>query len=176
MHVIKQAEQERHYSILAAESARIMEAVKLGEYATTEHLSFCMGMAQEYQCKPLESDKQNFYRFLCTIYRYGQVQGIRAERARRRKRSGVPASTHCIKPLTDEEVWNVMKGEAGRLDIQATFDYFSNLVEVDKEEMEGHSRLEKMMWIVRHAHLNGFEKALRNYNDVVKEAVRNENR
>ena len=40
MHVIKQAEQERHYSILAAESARIMEAVKLGEYATTEHLSF----------------------------------------------------------------------------------------------------------------------------------------
>ena len=68
-----------------------------------------------------------------------------------------------------------MKGEAGRLDIQATFDYFSNLVEVDKEEMEGHSHLEKMMWIVRHAHLNGFEKALRNYNDVVKEAVRNEN-
>ena len=60
-----------------AEAARIIEAVKLGEYATTEHLSFCMGMAHEYGCRPLESDKQNFYRFLCTIYRYGQVQGIR---------------------------------------------------------------------------------------------------
>ena len=71
-------------SLPVAEAARVMEAVKLGKYATTEHLSFCMGMAHEYGCRPLESDKRNFYRFLCTIYRYGQVQGIRAERARRK--------------------------------------------------------------------------------------------
>ncbi len=176
MHEIKQAEQKRHYSLPVAEAARVMEAVKLGEYATTEHLSFCMGMAHEYGCRPLESDKQNFYRFLCTIYRYGQVQGIRAERARRRKRSSTPASTHCIKPLADEEVQSIMKAEAGRLDIQTTFDYFTDLVEADTEEVEGHNNLEKMMWIVRHAHLNGFGKALRAYNDAVKEAVRNENR
>lgn len=85
MCVIKQAEQKKHYSLPIAEAARIMEAVKLGEYATTEHLSFCIGIAQEYECKPLESDKWNFYRFLCTIYRYGQVQGIRSERARRKR-------------------------------------------------------------------------------------------
>lgn len=84
MHEIKQPEQNRHYLPPAAEAARIMEAVKLGEYVTTEHLSFCMGMAQEYECRPLESDEWNFYRFLCTVYHYGQVQGIRAERARRR--------------------------------------------------------------------------------------------
>ena len=41
-----------------------------------------------------------------------------------------------------------MKGEAGRLDIQTTSDYFADLVEADTEETEGHSNLEKMMWIV----------------------------
>lgn len=85
MHEIKQTEQKRHYLPPVAEAARIMEAVKLGKYATKEHLSFCMGMAHEYGCRPLESDEQNFYRFLCAIYCYGQVQGIRSERGRRKK-------------------------------------------------------------------------------------------
>ncbi len=168
----EQAEQETFYNTLAADEAiPIMEAVRLYQYSNCGELRFCGNMARLYGCIPLDSDGDNLLNFLCTLYHYGQVQGIRAERARRRKRSNIPAEhTHCIKPLTDEEVQSIMKGEAGRLDIQTTSDYFADLVEADTEETEGHSNLEKMMWIVRHAHLYGFEKALRAYNDAVKEA------
>lgn len=106
-------------------------------------------------------------------YRYGVICGKREERARRKKRSSAPAeSTHCMSILTDEDIRGIVKGEADRLDIQTTFDYFTDLVEADFEEAEVFSPLEKMMWIVRHAHLIGFEKALRNYNKAIKEVLK----
>ena len=167
MHEIKQPEQKRHYLPPATEAARIMEAVKLGEYATTEHLSFCMGMAQEYECRPLESDEHDFCRFLCAIYHYGQVQGIRSERARRKQRR-----TTLFKPLTDKEIHELVECEGDNLDIQTTFDYFSDLVELNFDALKDCSMLDKMLWIVRDAHLNGFYKALDFYNDAIKEALK----
>ncbi len=167
MHEIKQTEQKQHYLPPAAESARIMEAVKLGKYATTEHLSFCMGMAQEYECRPLESDEQNFYRFLCAIYNYGQVQGIRAERARGKQRQ-----TTLFKPLTDKEMRELVACEGDNLDIQTTFDYFSDLVESNFDALKDCSMLDKMLWIVRDARLNGFYRALDFYNSAIKEALK----
>lgn len=83
-----QAEQEREVfcnSLAEDEAAPMMEAVKLYAYSTCYELRFCENMARLYGCVPLDSDGDNLLTFLCTLYHYGQVQGIRAERARRKR-------------------------------------------------------------------------------------------
>lgn len=62
------------------------EAISLGEYVNCEEYTFCRRMADIYGCIPLQTDGDNLYKFLSTIYHYGKVQGIRQERARRQKK------------------------------------------------------------------------------------------
>lgn len=64
----------------------IREAIRLGEYVDYEEYRFCRRMADAYGCTPLQTDGDNLYKFLSTLYHYGKVQGIRQERARRRKK------------------------------------------------------------------------------------------
>ena len=62
------------------------EAIRLGEYADCEEYIFCGSMANIYGCVPLQTDGDNLYKFLQTLYHYGKVQGIRQERAKKRKK------------------------------------------------------------------------------------------
>lgn len=71
-------------SLSVAEAAPVAEAVKLGAYVTVEEFSFCRNMARLYGCYPLETDEDNFYRFLAAIYHYGCISGMRTERVRRK--------------------------------------------------------------------------------------------
>lgn len=64
----------------------IREAIRLGEYVDYEEYRFCWRMADAYGCTPLQTDGDNLHKFLSTLYHYGKVQGIRQERARRRKK------------------------------------------------------------------------------------------
>lgn len=82
-----QAEQERKVfcnSLTADEAGSMMEAVKFYQWSTCRELMFCENMARLYGCIPLDSANDNLLTFLCTLYHYGQVQGIRAERTRRK--------------------------------------------------------------------------------------------
>lgn len=83
-----QAEQEQKIfcnSLSADETASMMEAVKLFRYSDCGELRFSGNMARLYGCIPLDSDGDNLLNFLCTLYHYGRVQGIRSERARRKR-------------------------------------------------------------------------------------------
>lgn len=83
-------EQEASCNTLAADEATsMMEAVRLYQYSSCSELRFCENMARLYECIPLDSDGDNLLNFLCTLYHYGQVQGIRAERARRKREQQV---------------------------------------------------------------------------------------
>lgn len=80
--------------------------------------------------------------------------------------------TYCgIKPLTDEDIKNLVKLEADDLDFEATFNYFADLLKVDEADMKGAAPIKKIMWAIRHAHLNGFGKGITIYNDVVKQTL-----
>ncbi len=82
-----QEEQKREVfcnSLAADEAAPMMEAIRLYQYSNCDELRFCGNMARLYGCIPLDNDGDNLLNFLCTLYHYGQVQGIRAERARRK--------------------------------------------------------------------------------------------
>ena len=81
-------EQEREAYIKALPQVKIasmLEAEKLSKYAEARELSFCDDMARLYGCVPLEADGDNLKKFLVTLLHYGKVQGIRQERARRKK-------------------------------------------------------------------------------------------
>ena len=65
------------------------EAIRLGEYVDCDEYIFCRSMADVYGCIPLRTDGDNLYRFLQTLYHYGKVQGVRQERARKRRRQKV---------------------------------------------------------------------------------------
>ena len=82
-------EQERKVyasSLSVAEVGQILEAGKLWKYSTWREIRFCKNMAEMYGCKPLDSDGDNLNNFLVTLYHYGKIQGIRQERARKRRR------------------------------------------------------------------------------------------
>lgn len=83
-------EQEREAYIKALPQIKIsamLEAVKLSDYVEVQESSFCNDMARLYGCRPLKSDGGNFIKFLSALLHYGKVQGIRQERARKRKSS-----------------------------------------------------------------------------------------
>ena len=48
-----------------------------------------------------------------------------------------------------------------------TVDFFYELIEADKEAMKDGSPLDKMLWLVRHAFLSGFEQAIKLYNEMI---------
>ena len=66
-------------------ASRVLEAVRMGEYADCEEWAFCRAMADTYGCKPLKADAANFDRFLCTLFHYGKIEGKREERAGKRR-------------------------------------------------------------------------------------------
>lgn len=72
------------YTEVAALMKAATEAAGLSQYASLEDSIFCERMMKLYGCVPLESDKTNLITFLITLFNYGKVQGIRAERAKRR--------------------------------------------------------------------------------------------
>lgn len=61
--------------------APMLEAVKLWEHSDYTEIRFCENMARLYGCIPLDADGDNLNNFLVTLFHYGKVQGIRAERA-----------------------------------------------------------------------------------------------
>ncbi len=75
------------FSKVAVFMKKATEAADLFKYADIEDSLFCERMMKLYGCVPLESDKSNLITFLITLFNYGKVQGIRAERAK--KRGGV---------------------------------------------------------------------------------------
>lgn len=72
------------FSKVAAFMKKAQEAADLFKYADIEDSLFCERMMKLYGCTPLESDNSNLITFLITLFNYGKVQGIRAERAKRR--------------------------------------------------------------------------------------------
>lgn len=72
-------------SLSVAQMAAIIEAERLYKYSSVEGLQFCRKMAKIYGCVPKEGDEENLMDFLATLYHYGIVQGIRQERARRKR-------------------------------------------------------------------------------------------
>lgn len=73
-----------------------------------------------------------------------------------------------IRPLTDEEIKGIIENEADSMDAETTAEFINDLVEAGSAEVTGCTRVEKIMWIVRHAYLSGFLKGIEVYNDVIK--------
>lgn len=72
-------------SLSVAQVAPIIEARRLYEYSEAHEIRFCKEMARVYGCVPKEGDAENLAGFLTTLYHYGRIQGIRQERARRKR-------------------------------------------------------------------------------------------
>lgn len=75
---------------------------------------------------------------------------------------------HCIKPLTDEEIRSLVKSEADAMDFETSFNYLNDMVKADTEDMRGQTHIDRIIWLVRHAHLNGFSRGIEIFNDVAK--------
>ena len=65
--------------------AQVREACKLRRYMD-DNRSFNECICDIFGAIPLESDKENFYDFMNTIYNAGRIAGIRCERQRRKER------------------------------------------------------------------------------------------
>lgn len=76
-----------------------------------------------------------------------------------------------IKPFTDAEITDLVNTRAEELTYDRTFDFFYELIETDKDAMEGSSPMDKMLWLTRHAYLSGFEQGIRIYNDMINIAT-----
>ncbi len=72
-------------SLSVAQVGLIMEAERLWKYATLQEQSFCYRMAKVYGCVSKAGNEDNLMNFLTTLYHYGVIQGIRQERARRKR-------------------------------------------------------------------------------------------
>lgn len=72
-----------------------------------------------------------------------------------------------IKPLTETEIAELVNVKAEELTYDRTVDFFYELIEADKEAMKDGSPLDKMLWLVRHAFLSGFEQAIKLYNEMI---------
>lgn len=73
------------FSMAGAFMEKATEAADLFKYANIDDSLFCERMMKLYGCVPLESDKGNLIAFLITLFNYGKVQGIRSERAKRKR-------------------------------------------------------------------------------------------
>lgn len=84
--------------------------------------------------------------------------------------------TYCgIKPLTDKDIKDLVKSEADNLDFETTFNYLFDLSNADEADIKDAAPIEKIMWVVRHAHLNGLKKGITVYNDVVRQVLEEDN-
>lgn len=72
-----------------------------------------------------------------------------------------------IKPFTETEIAELVNIKAEELTYDRTVDFFYELIEADKEAMKDGSPLDKMLWLVRHAFLSGFEQAIKLYNEMI---------
>lgn len=76
-----------------------------------------------------------------------------------------------VDPLTEAEIKAIIKDEADDMDYKTTLEYLCDIVDKEAEFVQECAPIEKIMRLIRRAHLNGFGKALRLYNDTVKETA-----
>lgn len=76
-----------------------------------------------------------------------------------------------VDPLTEAEIKAIVKNEADDMDYETTLEYLGDIVDEEAEFVQECAPIEKVMRLIRRAHLNGFGKALRLYNDTVKEVA-----
>lgn len=82
------------------------------------------------------------------------------------------AETYCgIRPLTDEEIQDLIQCEAADMDAETTVKLINDLIDAGSDEVRECTHIEKIVWIVRHAYLSGFLKGIELYNDVVKKIL-----
>ena len=67
--------------------------------------------------------------------------------------------------LTEVEITNLTAVIADNLTYEATVDYFHAMVQADEKAVEGGSRIDKILWFIRHAYLDGFRKGIETYNE-----------
>lgn len=72
-----------------------------------------------------------------------------------------------IKPFTETEIAGLVNTTAEELTYDKTFDFFYELIQADKEAMKDGAPLDKMLWLVRHAFLSGFERGIKLYNEMI---------
>lgn len=76
---------------------------------------------------------------------------------------------HCgIRPLTNEEIQDLIQCEAADMDTETTAEFINDLIDAGGAEINDCTRIERIMWLVRHAYLSGFFKGIEIYNDVIK--------
>ena len=61
-----------------------IEVMSLRVAPTDEGLAWCKTIAAVYGAKPAKNNELAFYTFVWDIYRAGRIDGVRAERARKR--------------------------------------------------------------------------------------------
>lgn len=110
-------EQEREAYIRTLPRVRIssmLEAVELSKHAKKQELFFCNDMARLYGCGPLKADGDNLGNFLVTLFHYGKIQGIRQERARKRRKQQVGLEVAEIARILTENhlLYQVMEAAA----------------------------------------------------------------
>lgn len=77
--------------------------------------------------------------------------------------------TYCgIRPLTEKEIQDLIQCEAADMDAETTVKFINDLIDAGSEETRECTRIEKIVWLVRHAYLSGFLKGVEIYNDVVR--------
>lgn len=73
-----------------------------------------------------------------------------------------------VRPFTDAEIFGLVKMQADKLDYASTVEYLARMAEVDEEAVKGGSTIDKILWSVRHAYLDGFRQGIELYNDTLK--------
>ncbi len=68
-----------------------------------------------------------------------------------------------IRPLTDEEVKGIIKNEADSMGAETTAEFINDLIDAGGAEINDCTRVERIMWLVRHAYLSGFLKGIELY-------------
>lgn len=64
---------------------QVKEAVQFRDYADAHDIEFCREMAEFHGCYSVKGENENLLEFLVSIFHYGRIQGIRQERARRKR-------------------------------------------------------------------------------------------
>ena len=72
-----------------------------------------------------------------------------------------------IKPFTETEIAGLVNTMAEGMTYDKAFDFFYELIQADKEAMKDGAPLDKMLWLVRHALLSGFEQGIKLYNEMI---------
>ena len=113
----------------------MLDAARLGKYIDGEEYRFCRMMADIYGCIPLEADGDNLYSFLSVIYHYGRIQGIRQERAKRKRQQAAREVAEITRVLNENPLlYQVMKTAAELNSVEPLIDAANFLKGAKKNE------------------------------------------